>query len=394
MIRFMVIVALCLTGMGAWGEPAAFARVDPARVSLEQSRREVHLELGLTAPVPFRIYALDEPRRIVVEMAEVAWDGLDTAPLAGRRVSGVDVGELAPGWSGLVMSLKQPFVIESAQMRTGAGEAALDVVLRRASPEVFAARAGAPESRIAVDAPDPAALDPGPTVVVIDPGHGGRDPGAVVEGVEEAALMLRTARELQEALRRVGGYEVHLTRDADIYLGLAPRAALARRLEADIFISLHADTVAVGTAEGATVHVLTPEATESASVLLTERLDRDHILAGVDLTGHDDQVAKVLLDVARQETTPRSTALAAALVAGLDQAGARLNTRPRRVGDFAVLRSADVPSVLVEVGFLSSKRDRIDLQSPEKRGRIVAGLAQGISNWVAADRARAQLIRR
>ncbi|MGR3466693.1 MAG: N-acetylmuramoyl-L-alanine amidase [Shimia sp.] len=394
MIRSLMVVALCWLGMGAWGEPAAFARVEPARVSLEQSRREVRLSLGLTAPVPFRIYALDAPRRIVVEMSEVAWDGLDTAPLAGRRVSGVSVGELAPGWSGLVIDLSQPFVIESAQMRTSAGDAALDVVLRRASAEVFAARAGPPSVRAAIEGPPPARPDDGRIVVVLDPGHGGKDPGAVVEGVEEAELMLRLAREMQEALRREGGYDVHLTRDGDTFLGLAPRAAMARRLGADLFISLHADTVAAGEAEGAAAHVLADDASDAASALLAQRLNRDHILAGVDLTGHDDQVAAILLDIARQDTAPRSAALAAALVAGLDHAGARLNTRPRRAGNFAVLRSADVPSVLVEVGFLSSKRDRIDLQSPEKRGRIVQGLTQGITTWVEADRARAQLIRR
>jgi len=377
-------------------ELTALARVLPTETRLEQSLGRITLTLGLSQGVPYRVYTIADPPQLVLELSEVAWEGLDTAALETRAAGNVQVGSVAPGWSGFVMDLSGPFQLEESTVVGTAAGAELTVLLRRSSDDEFRAASGVPASSVALRRlQEPEALsEDGRVVVVLDPGHGGVDPGAERGGVREADLMLLMARELREGLRRAGGFDVHMTRDADVFVSLPARASLARRLGADAFVSLHADALEAGYAEGATVHTLSREATDSASALLAERLNRADILSGVDLGGQDDEIATVLLDLAQLDTSPRSDELARTIIAALDTAGARLNSNPQRSANFAVLRSADVPSVLVEVGFLSSERDRIELQSPEKRGRIIEGLVRGLESWAAEDQARAGLEQR
>ncbi|MEM6479699.1 MAG: N-acetylmuramoyl-L-alanine amidase [Pseudomonadota bacterium] len=380
--------------LGAQGL-SALARVIGEETGLEQRRGRVTLTLGLSQGVPYRVYTLAEPNQLVIELSEVDWAGLPVEALKTRAAGPVRVGVLAPGWSGLVMDLDGPFELAKSAMRLSeGGRASLEIALQRTSQSSFAAASGLPASSAAIlrDAPRPRE-DREALVVVIDPGHGGIDPGAERSGVQEAGLVLMMARELRDGLRRAGGFDVHLTRDEDVFVGLPERAAFARRLRADAFISLHADALPEGFAEGATIFTLSEDATDAASALLAERLNRADIIGGVDLGGQGDEVARILLDLVRRETAPRSKRLSLALMDGLEDSGARLNSNPQRAADFAVLRSADVPSVLVEVGFLSSDRDRIELQSPEKRSRIIDGLVRGLRNWAETDLADRALLR-
>jgi len=205
--------------------------------------------------------------------------------------------------------------------------------------------------------------------------------------------MLNFARDLRDALRRKG-VDVLLTRDEDIFVALEHRVAIAHQAEADLFISLHADSLSQGGASGATVYTLSDDASDVATEHLAARHDRSDIIAGADLTGSDDQVAGILLDLARQETEPRSDALAEILVDGMGAAGGPLNSRPLRRAGFSVLKSADIPSVLVEVGFLSSKRDLTNLRDPVWRASMVSAMADAIVTWRDQDAALKSLIRK
>ncbi|MEM8593147.1 MAG: N-acetylmuramoyl-L-alanine amidase [Pseudomonadota bacterium] len=375
-------------------ELTALARVVPAETKLEQSRGSITLDLALSQGVPYRVYTLTDPNQLVIELSEVSWAGFDPDGLETRDAGPVRVGTLAPGWSGFVMDLDGPFQLASSNVATTEIGAVVRVALRRTSDAEFAAASGAPPSSAAFMRPKPKEpAGSGEFVVVIDPGHGGVDPGAERGGVREADLMLLMAREMRDGLRRVGGFDVHLTRDADVFVSLPARAALARKMGAVAFVSLHADALEEGYAEGATAYTLSESATDAASALLAERHNRADILGGVDLGGQEDEVARILLDLARIETTPRSERLASSMLDALSGAGARLNSNPRRAADFAVLRSADVPSVLIEVGFLSSEKDRIELQSPEKRGRIIDGLVEGLRQWAESDVSERALLR-
>ncbi len=184
-----------------------------------------------------------------------------------------------------------------------------------------------------------------------------------------------------------------LTRRDDSFVPLEARVSIARAAGADAFLSLHADAVAEGVAKGATIYTLADRASDSASQLLAERHDREDLLAGVDLTGQDDVVAGVLMDLARIETQPRADRLADALVEGL-RAAVGVHKRPRLEAAFSVLKAPDIPSVLVELGFLSSERDRARLTDPEWRARAAVGIRDALLAWASADAAEARLIRK
>jgi N-acetylmuramoyl-L-alanine amidase len=239
----------------------------------------------------------------------------------------------------------------------------------------------------------PPARQDGRLVVVLDPGHGGVDPGAVRGDHTEADLVLRFARELAELLRRTGRVEVVLTREADSFVPLPARVTIARAAQADALISIHADALAEGRARGATVYTLAETASDAASAALAEQHDRADLLQGIDLSRSDDVVAGVLMDLARVETAPRAEALANGLVAAMEAGGLRLHGRPRGEAAFTVLRAADIPSVLLEIGFMSEPADLENILDPDWRARMQAAIAAGILSWAEADAARARLLR-
>jgi N-acetylmuramoyl-L-alanine amidase len=179
-----------------------------------------------------------------------------------------------------------------------------------------------------------------------------------------------------------------MTRDADTFVSLEGRIAAARRAGAEVFVSIHADAVAEGIARGAQVYTLSEDASSRAAALLAARHDRAELLAGVDLSAHDDAVARVLMDLARRETEPRTEALADTLVAAFRRDAIRLHGRPRESAAFAVLKAPDIPSVLVELGFMSTPGELDKLLSAAWRARAAEALAAGLAEWAAADAAR------
>lgn len=359
------------------------------------------VELPLTQPVPWRLRHLAEPPRLALDMRQVDWAGFSTTTSLPEAVAGLRHGALAGGWSRLEIALAQPMLAQGAGMSVDAatGRAVVSLRLAPASDTAFAAR-------VALDAEigaAPAASQQGaraplgerPAVVVLDPGHGGIDPGAVHGDLTEAGLMLTFSRELAEALRRREGFEVVTTRDDDSFVSLEARLRIARQAGADLFLSLHADSLPEGEASGATVFTLAAEASDEASALLAERHDRADLLGGgVDLRRADDTLAQVLMAIARNETRPATDRLAQALVEGITGAGLRMHRRPWQQADFTVLRAADIPSVLLEVGFMSSSRDREKLQDGAWRAQMADALADALQSWVGAEAARAWLRRR
>jgi N-acetylmuramoyl-L-alanine amidase len=223
---------------------------------------------------------------------------------------------------------------------------------------------------------------------VLGPGHGGVDPGAVRGPHTEADLVLTFARELRDALRRTGRVDVVLTRDADVFVPLPTRVTLARAAEADLFISIHADAVAEGRARGATVYTLSDTASDAAAAALAEQHDRADLVQGIDLHGADDVVAGVLMDLARLDTAPRSVAFAQTLVDSIGSAGFRLHPQPEGEAGFTVLRAADIPSVLLEIGFMSDERDLANILDPDWRAGMRAALVAAVLGWADADAAR------
>lgn len=359
------------------------------------------LTLELSQGVPWRLFTLTEPNRLVMDFREVQWGEVDPGSLDDAdRVLSLRMGAYRPGWSRLVADLAEPMAVDSAALRTDPsdGGATITVHLRSVDQAAFDAEAGAPRdprwdlpAAAVVDALPP--RDPARMRVVLDPGHGGIDPGAERDGTTEANLMLTFARELQDVLRRAGGFDVILTRDGDYFVSLEARVAAARNAGADLFISLHADALAEGEARGAAVYVLSDDASDAASAALAERHNRDDLLAGIDLSQSDDRVANVLMSLARLDNAPRSEALAKHMLDGIRNAVGRVHKRPLRSAGFSVLKAADIPSVLLEVGFLSTAEDLKNLNDPVWRQGMAAGIRDGIIAWRDEDRALAPLRR-
>lgn len=378
---------------GAAQELSGLARLDPARSHLTRGWSGLDLELGLSQPVPWRVRVLDDPARLVVDFREVDWTGLDRMPQAAGAVKGLRAGVFRPGWSRLVLDLAEPMLVSSAEMVTSPNTA-VKLRLSPASAADFAAKAALPEPP-GWALPKPAPLTPvpprgsGPLVVVLDPGHGGIDPGAERDNQSEAKLMMVFARELKEMLLRDGGFKVVLTREEDTFVPLETRISIAHAAGAQVFLALHADALAEGEAVGATVYTLSSEASDAASATLAERHNRDDLLAGVDLKAQDDVVASVLMDMARAETRPRTQKLADALVAAIQGARIRMHRHPHQEAGFAVLKSADIPSILLEVGFLSSESDLAHLQDAQWRQTMARAILNGLKTWAAADAAQA-----
>lgn len=395
LLSVLVLVFATLGLSAPAQELSALARLDPARSAVTGDDGGLTVTLGLSQPIPWRVRLLDNPPRLVMDFREVDWTGLDALPRRAPQIKDLRAGVFRPGWSRLVLELTGPFAVQTAAMTTDPATQ-VKVRLQPTTQADFAQAAAAPEPAQwalpkAADLPAPRKRGDGPLVVVLDPGHGGIDPGAERDGQTEAALMLTFARELKETLLRDGGFSVIMTRDADIFVPLETRTSIARAAGAQVFISLHADSIAEGEAVGATIYRLSEDASDEASRALAERHDRDDLLSGVDLTEQDDLVATVLMDMARTETDPRIDRLTATLQTALQGAGIEMHRHPIQQADFSVLKSPDIPSVLIEVGFLSSKADLARLTDPAWRARFAEAIRAGLTTWARDEAALSRL---
>lgn len=220
-------------------------------------------------------------------------------------------------------------------------------------------------------------------LVVLDPGHGGRDPGTIgtSTGVHEKIITLAAAQELRRQLESSGRCRVVLTRTRDVFVSLADRVAFARRREASLFLSLHADS-APG-ARGASVYTLNETASDALSAALARRENNADRAGGLNLPPVSPEVARILISLVRAETREGSDRLAQQTVTALGQAVPLLPNTHRQAG-FAVLKAPDIPSVLIEMGFLSDPRDEAALRRPDHRARVAAALARSIDAYLAA----------
>jgi N-acetylmuramoyl-L-alanine amidase len=392
------ILSLCLMFWAAASgaqELTALARLDPARSQIVDAGVGLEVTLALSQPVPWRVRLLNDPMRLLIDFRELDWAGLAQMPLRSEQIGALRAGVFRPGWSRLVIELTQPMLVARAQMQTDGGQTRVVLRLQPSSRAAFEAKADLPEPALwALPKPvvlPQAVMTAGAIKVVLDPGHGGLDPGAERDGKNEAALVLQFARDLKEVLLRDGNFAVEMTRDSDVFVPLEERISIARAAGADLFISLHADAIAEGEAVGSTVYTLSAEANDVASATLAERHDRDDLLAGVDLRQQDDVVAEVLLDMARAQTSPRTARLSQALIAAIKAKGLVMHRHPHQQASFSVLKSADIPSVLIELGFLSSQADLARLQDSVWRKAMAEALRDGVLTWAQADLARRRL---
>ncbi len=400
-----MLVALCVTPALGQSSLGVQARLLPESTVLRSRDDALSLHLALSQAAPFRVRMLATPPRLVLDVNTLDWTEAPLGTEMPRGVSAVRMGHLPDGWARMVVDLNAPLALRQSEQRVDpeTGQAVIQLDLRRVTLEEFEQRAGdetafAARTSPALLNPDAATLPRTPDakrkpLVMLDPGHGGIDPGAERGGVREADIVLDFARELREVLLRRGVFDVGMTRNADVFVSLDGRIRAARAAGADLFLSLHADTVPEGIASGTVIYLLGDEASDDSAAYLAERHDRADMLAGVDLSRNTDDIARVLMSVAWQDTAPRASALAEALIGGMAEAGLRLHRRPVQSGAFTVLRAVDMPSALIELGFMSSPRDLANLQDPVWRQRMAEAIADGLEQWRESDLAQEALRR-
>ncbi|MCS6780871.1 MAG: N-acetylmuramoyl-L-alanine amidase, partial [Geminicoccaceae bacterium] len=215
-------------------------------------------------------------------------------------------------------------------------------------------------------------------LIVVDPGHGGVDPGTIgVDGLKEKDVVLAIALELEQALLATGRYRVVLTRRGDEGLALRERIRIARDAGAALFLSLHADSIADPQVQGASVYTLSETASDEEAAALAAKENKADVLSGVDLSHHDPIVASILIDLAQRDTLNKSIALASALSEELKRVTTLLRNH-RRFGGFAVLKSLEVPSALIELGYLSNPEEAKRLVDGRHRKRLAGAIVAAV----------------
>lgn len=368
----------------------ALAQLGREGAVIEDISGAVHVRVSLSQAVPWRVHLLNGPPRLAVEFGELVWS--DVPDVRSASVTEVKTERHDAGWSRMVALLVEPLDVETAEMTVKEdGTAQLLVTLVPVTAEDFRDAAEDETPRFAAHG-----AGTGLPVIALDPGHGGRDPGAQAAGLSEADLMLTISRHLKEDLVRTGRYEVVLTREEDEFVPLELRLTRARDAGAHVFLSLHADALAegAGAASGVTLYTLSPGAEDQATETLTERHEGADLLGGVDLSGAGDDVTVALLQLARQDNAPRSEALGKVFIQAFQSSGLAVNARPLRQADLSVLKAAGMPSVLIELGFLSSDEDLERLTSEEWQANASLAMRDAILLWSDEDRLLGEGFRR
>ncbi|NOJ40515.1 N-acetylmuramoyl-L-alanine amidase [Bradyrhizobium australiense] len=395
--------------------PASVAAVPgPAAVSnfpiasdarLAGDARQTRFILDLDRPVQFRAFALADPYRVVVDLPQVSFTLPAGVGMAGRGlVKAFRYGLVMPGGSRIVFDLTGPakiaksYVLEAANgqpprlvlefegvdrtafVQSLAPESRPE--LRPAIAEANAALAGLDSSTAAQP---PQAPDKRP-VIVIDPGHGGVDNGTQAGGGDfmEKNLVLSFGLALRDRIEKSGKYRVVMTRTDDSFIPLADRVKIARNEAAALFVSIHADALprGEGDAQGATIYTLSDKASDSEAQRLADAENKSDAIGGVNLTDEPTEVADILIDLVQRETKTFSNRFARILMGEMKNT-VRMHKHPLKSAGFRVLKAPDVPSVLVELGYVSNKDDLEHLVSENWRNRTVGSMAQAIDAFLA-----------
>ncbi len=408
--------------------PGTAAHADPATAlaaRLAGDDGKTRFVADLSRPVSYSVYVLPDPYRVMIDLPDVRFE---LAPDAGAQglglVSAYRFGPLGNGRSRVVIDATGPVLIsKSFLVRPEDGQPArLVVELVKTDEKTFlmahaADQAARPlpvepsataEDNVetgsavplpspkpgtepaAIERPMPASRADGRRVIVIDPGHGGIDPGAVGPArTKEKDVVLAFSRVLRDRLKANKDYEVVMTRDEDTFLSLKQRVEVARENHADLFIAVHADTVRGRSVRGATLYTLSEKASDAEAEALAQKENRADIIAGVDLASENQEVTDILIELAQRETKNHSTFFAKKAANQL-QLVTHMTGKPTRSAGFVVLKAPDVPSVLLELGYLSNKADEALLASPKWQADVAQAMAKAIDAYFATELAARQ----
>jgi N-acetylmuramoyl-L-alanine amidase len=382
---------------------AAAAAQAPAELPLASEVRlggddnQTRMVVDFTRKVDVRAFTLANPYRIVIDMPQVTFLFPPRTGETGRGlIKAFRFGLVMQGGSRMVIDLARPARIEKALTVDAANDQPARLVLDLASTDrdgflrAVALQSRAPEPRKPEREPEQKA-DARP-LVVVDPGHGGIDNGTrAASGELEKTIVLEFSLLLRDRMERTGKYRVVMTRSDDSFVALGDRVQLARSRQAALFVSIHADALARrdGDAQGATVYTLSERPSDARAARLAEVENQADAIAGLDLSAEPKDVAGILIDLARRETKTFSLQFAQSVVAQLRKT-ARLHQNPLRSAAFVVLKAPDVPSALVELGYVTNKADLQSLISTEWREKTADSIVRAVDAFFATRLAGGQ----
>lgn len=380
------------------GSSLAFAKSSVTDVRIGVHPDKTRFVLELTEALAYRAFTLPDPFRVVIDLPALEWSlGPQRIVEGGGLVKSMRYGLFAPGTSRVVLDVAEP--VDFAKVFTlppnnGYGHR-LVIDLKPISREAYFARSRTPlVSSPPLPRAQQAALPPAPPkphgdsrpVVVIDAGHGGVDPGAISRsGIYEKTLVLEYAMELKRQIEADGRYRVQMTRESDVFIRLRDRVAYAQESGAGLFVSLHANTHRKHDLRGAAIYTLSEKASDAEAAALAAKENKADAIAGIDLSDQPEVVSKILIDLAQRETMNQSKKFANTLVNELRTVGPVLRNTHRSAG-FAVLKSPIVPSVLVEVGYLSNDAEEKLLRNGAHRRKIARAIVEAIDSYFDSQR--------
>jgi N-acetylmuramoyl-L-alanine amidase len=402
------------------GQPASpvvasgFPIASDARLAGDAKQTRFVLDLDKT--VPFRAFALADPYRVVVDVPQINFQLPAGTGTAGRGlIKAFRYGLVMPGGSRIVFDLAGPAKIANSYVLEAANGQPSRLVLEftetdsasfvqsltaESRPELRPAIADAVANTPAAEAKSDAGPEPKPSdskpsdskpeaadsrpLIVIDPGHGGPDNGTQANGENEKSLVLAFGLALRDRIEKAGKYRVIMTRTDDTFIPLNDRVKIARSRSAALFVSIHADFLPhrEGDVQGATIYTVSDRASDAEAERLAEAENKADAIGGVNLTEEPTDVADILIDLAQRETRTFSNRFAR-LLAGEMKNATRMYKHPLKSAGFRVLKAPDVPSVLVELGYVSNKSDLEHLVSENWRSKTVGSMAQAIDAFFA-----------
>jgi N-acetylmuramoyl-L-alanine amidase len=375
-------------------------RVSAVLVALKTDGKAI--SLNFDSKVDMKIVHLDGPPRILIDLPETNFAAIEKGARLPELVTDIRFGLMTPGQSRIVLTLSMP-ALATGDEKTGENGAAEthQITFAIVNQAQFSERATAdaatfntlqstkPDS-ISVSSGKPAVSGgPQPFTVVIDPGHGGIDSGAEGKlGTLEKDVTLAFGRAIRDALKDAPEVKVVMTRDADVFVGLHERVTIARENGAELFLSVHGDSIRLADVRGATIYTLSDRASDAISSALAKQENLTDSIAGLPPMQPDADTNSILVDLLRQETETFSRELAGQIVVHLEENAVELINNPVRAAGFSVLTAPDVPSLLLEMGYLSNEKDELLLRDPDWRARTAGVIAKAIITYATGHRTR------
>jgi N-acetylmuramoyl-L-alanine amidase len=389
MVRVLAVLILavsCVSSVQAATDLLAL------RVGVHPNKTRVVLELGDT--VPYKAFTLPDPYRVVIDIPEVRWLAGETLPrLPVGVVRDMRFGRFEPGTMRIVLDLDRPVLIERAfALPPKEGKRhrlVLDLIAVTRPVYMAGSSRKTFQSAEALAPPRPtiATLQPRrkPSntlpMIVVDPGHGGIDPGATsVTGKKEKALTLVYGKALRDALLKSNRYRVKMTRSDDRFVKLRDRMEIAQRAGGDLFISLHANTHNSKKIRGASIYTVSEKASDAEAARIAETENAADIIAGVNFSQHPEDVRDILLDLTWRETKNLSKRFAHTMITEVGTVNSLLPNSHRFAG-FAVLKSPTVPSVLFEIGYMSNPKEARTLETDAHKRKVISAIMKAIDRY-------------